>query len=74
MFGDHDINFDLQLEKFGVETGALKKAAVDRIFRTWVEDWEEEPRKKNDCVLEAQLLEKNIKVLSSVILIQGSDF
>jgi hypothetical protein len=56
MFGDEDINFDLQLKKFGVNTGILKKPAVQRIFRSWVEDWEEEARKKNDCVLEALLL------------------
>jgi hypothetical protein len=27
-------------------------------FGAWVEDWEEEARKKNDCVAEAQLLAK----------------
>ncbi len=42
MFGDDDINFDLQLETFGVDTGALKEPPVKRIFRAWVEDWEEE--------------------------------
>ena len=56
MFGDDDINFDLRLEKFGVNTGILKEPAVERIFRLWVEDWEEEARKKNDCVSEALLL------------------
>jgi hypothetical protein len=44
MFGENDINFDLQLEKFGVDTSILKEPAVQRIFRAWVEDWEEEPR------------------------------
>ena len=57
-FGDNDINFDLQLEKFGVNMGKLKEPAVQRIFRAWVEDWEEDARKKNDCVLEALLLQK----------------
>jgi len=57
-FGDDDINFDLQLEKFGVDMAALKNVPVQRIFRAWVEDWEEEARKKNDCVTEAQLLAK----------------
>jgi hypothetical protein len=57
-FGDEDINFDLQLEKFGVNMGKLKEPAVQRIFRAWVEDWEEDARKKNDCVLEALLLQK----------------
>ncbi len=38
--------------------GALKEPPVERVFRAWVEDWEEEARKKNDCVAEAQLLAK----------------
>ncbi len=32
MFGDDDINFDLQLESFGVDMGALKVPAIERIF------------------------------------------
>ncbi len=55
MFGDDDINFDMQLERFDVDTGALKEPAVERIFRTWIKDWEEEARKKNE---EARLLTK----------------
>jgi hypothetical protein len=39
MFGDDNINFDLQLEKFGVNTDILKEPAVERIFHWWVEDW-----------------------------------
>ena len=58
MFGDDDINFDMQLERFDVDMGALKEPAVARIFRAWVKDWEEEARKKNDCVEEARLLTK----------------
>jgi hypothetical protein len=58
MCGDDDINFDLQLKKFGVNTGILKEPAVQCIFHLWVEDWEEEARKMNDCVLEALLLQK----------------
>jgi hypothetical protein len=58
MFGDNDINFDLQLKKLSVNTGILKEPEVQRIFCLWVEDWEEEARKKNDCVLEALLLQK----------------
>jgi hypothetical protein len=38
MFGDDDINFDMQLERFDVDTGALKEPAVERIFRAWTED------------------------------------
>jgi hypothetical protein len=55
MFGEDDINFDLQLEKFGVDTSILKEPAVQHIFRAWV-DWEGEARKKNDCVSETLLL------------------
>jgi len=33
MFGDDDINFDMQLERFDVDTGALKEPAVERICR-----------------------------------------
>ncbi len=58
MFGDDDMNFDLQFEKFGIDTGALTVREVQQVFRAWVEDWEEEARKKNDCVYEAQLLAK----------------
>ena len=32
MFGENDINFDLQLEKFGVDTSILKEPAVQRNF------------------------------------------
>ncbi len=58
MFGDDNINFDLLLETFGVDMGALKEPPIKRVFRAWVEDWEEEARKKNDCVAKAQLLAK----------------
>ena len=40
MFGDNNINFNLQLDKFGVDTEALKVGDVERVFRAWVEDWE----------------------------------
>jgi hypothetical protein len=46
MFGDDDINFDLQLKTFGVDMGALKEPPVERVFQAWVEDWEEEAQKK----------------------------
>ena len=32
MFGDDDVNVDLQLEKFGVETRALKEAEVECVL------------------------------------------
>jgi hypothetical protein len=58
MFGDDDINFDLQLESFDEDIGPLKEPAIEHVFWAWVEDWEEEARKKNDCVAEVQLLAK----------------
>jgi len=58
MFGDDDINFDLQLENFGVDTSVLRQPVVQRIFRAWVEDWEQEDRRVNDPVAEARLLTK----------------
>ncbi len=58
MFGDNDINFDLELKSFGVEMGPLREPAVECVFWAWVEDWEEEAQKKNDCVAEAELLAK----------------
>jgi hypothetical protein len=36
MFGDDDMNFDLQLEQFGVNTNALKEPATERMLRAWV--------------------------------------
>ena len=58
MFGDDNMNFDLQLEKFGIVTGALEVREVQQVFWAWVKDWEEEVRKKNNCVCKAQLLAK----------------
>ncbi len=42
MLGDDDLAFDLHLEKFGVDTAALKEPVVQRIFRACIEDWEED--------------------------------
>ncbi len=53
MFGDGNTNFDLQLESFGVDMGALKVPVIKHVFQAWVEDWEEEAQKKNDCVAKA---------------------
>jgi hypothetical protein len=58
MFGDDDIHFDLQLKTFGVGMGALKEPAIKCVFWAWVEDWEEEAQKKNECVAKVQLLAK----------------
>jgi hypothetical protein len=32
MFGDDDINFDLQLKSFGVDMGALMEPVIKRVF------------------------------------------
>ncbi len=58
MFGDDDINFDLQLEKWDVDSDALKEPEVQRVFQAWIEDWEEELRRANDVVVENRLLQK----------------
>ncbi len=58
MFGDDDMNFDLQLEEFSVDINALKEPATERVFGAWVEDWEVEPRNKNDSIAEAHMLQK----------------
>jgi hypothetical protein len=42
MFGDSNIDFDLQLKTFGVDMGALKEQQSSMFFWAWVEDWEEE--------------------------------
>ena len=49
-------NFDLQLVELGFNLRALKEPATKRVFCTWVEDWEKELIKTNDCVAEARLL------------------
>jgi hypothetical protein len=46
------------LEKWDVDSDALKGPQVLHIFQAWVEDWEEEIRMRNDAVVEAQLLQK----------------
>ncbi len=53
MFGEDDINFDLQLEKFGVDTIILKEPAMQPIFRVCVEDFEQDTRKNNYAAVEA---------------------
>jgi hypothetical protein len=72
MFGEDDINFDLQLEKFGVNTNILKEPAVQRIFRAWVEDWEQDARKKmtlwrrRNCFRSIEVLSFMIPTLTMV--------
>ncbi len=54
MFEEDDINFNLQLEKWNVDMSALK----EHVLCAWVEDQEQKIRKKNDCLVEAWLLQK----------------
>jgi hypothetical protein len=68
MFGDDDMNFDLQLEKFGNNTGTLKVREVQQVFWAWVEDWEKEARKKKTVCVRRNGLQ-SIKILCSVIQI-----
>jgi len=68
-FGDDNINFDLQLEKFGVDMEALKHVPIRRVFRAWVEDWEEERRGREMTPSVRPSCLQSIKVLSFVILI-----
>lgn len=51
-------SFDLQLESFGVDPNEFKQAVPSRIFNAFIEPWEEENRKKNDCVVEQRFLTK----------------
>ena len=53
---DEDVTFDLQLEKWGIDLPVI--LGPKRIFKGWLEDWEEAIVKKNDPVHEAKLLRK----------------
>ena len=48
----------MNLENFGVNTTELKTQSPRRIFRAWIEEWEEDLLKKNDIIAEVRLLEK----------------
>ena len=48
----------MNLENFGVNTTELKTQSSKRIFRAWIEEWEEDLLKKNDILAEVRLLEK----------------
>ena len=50
--------FEMNLEKFGVDTTQLKLATSKRIFRAWAEDWEKPLLKINDIIAEVRVLEK----------------
>jgi hypothetical protein len=58
MWGEDDVNFDLQLESFGIDSAALAAPVSNRVFRAWIEVFEEDALKKNDAIKEALLLNK----------------
>ncbi len=58
MFCDDNINFDIQLEMWNVDSDGLNEPEVQRVFHTWIEDWEEDARRTNDAVAEARLIQK----------------
>ena len=73
MFGDNDINFVLQPEKFGVEMGVLKEAEIKHVFgHGWKIVKRTHGRKM--AVLLRHSYSPYIKVLFSMILTQGSCF
>jgi len=41
-----------------MDTEGLKQPVTTRIFLAWVDDWEQDILKMNDCVVEARILEK----------------
>ena len=58
-WNDDDVNFDIGLEKWGVDVDDLQKKTIpERTFNAWIEDWENAILKHNDTVSEARLLEK----------------
>jgi hypothetical protein len=59
-WSNEDEAFDLDLENFGVDTCALQEIPTvpARVFRCWVEPWEEELCGMNDVVARTKLLEK----------------
>ena len=58
LWSDEDLAFDLQLSAWGVDISSLASQKPARIFRAWLEQWEQDSLKKNDPVMEARLLEK----------------
>ena len=52
-------SFDLKMKNYGVDVEELKAPKPNkRIFRAWIEDWEQPLLKKNDIVAEIRLCEK----------------
>jgi hypothetical protein len=55
---DEDVTFDLQLDKWGTSIELPVTLGPKRVFKGWLEDWEQEIVKKNDVLHEAKLLHK----------------
>ena len=51
MFGDDDINFNLDLDKFGMHVAVLWGQSFTHIFCGLLEDWEKPHLLKNDSVI-----------------------
>ena len=68
-FGDDDINFNSQLEKFGVDMAALKNVPIQRIFCAWVEDWRKRQGRRTTVSLRPSCLQST-KVLFFAIQIR----
>jgi hypothetical protein len=73
MFGDDYINFDLHLESFDVDMGALKEPAIEHVFGHGWKIGKKKQERKMTVLLRHSCLQ-NIKVLSFVILTQGNHF
>lgn len=58
MWGDDDLNFDLQLEKWDVDINELKQPEVTRIFQCWLEPWEIEGMKDSGPLAEKRFVRK----------------
>ncbi len=64
--------FDLQLEEWDLDVGALKDTVITRYFIAWTEEWEKEKHKKNDAVMRALFVNK-YKDLSYRLTAQSGD-
>ena len=60
LWGDEDEQFDLELENFGVDVDQIKNTPTcpKRLFKCWIEDWEEPLLKTNTGVAKGKLLAK----------------
>ena len=52
LWSDEDLAFDLQLSAWGVDISSLASQKPARIFRAWLEQWEQDCLKKNDPIVD----------------------